>query len=205
MALGYALDPTYPLYSPPEEAVVQSVPVASDTSSTATSLNFDTGSATPVAEDASSITDIRLPAVDTSETAEANVEQVAAVEPPAAAAPPLPDLDFELPPTVAPPAEVPEVTAPSVKTNAPDDAGLDFKVDFSTIEMPKPDSESANTDNAPVATDPVREAVQEKIVLARAYREMGDKAGALELLREVEREGDAAQQAEAQKLLQAAG
>jgi pilus assembly protein FimV len=205
MALGYALDPAYPLYSPPEEAVVQSTPVAFDANPAATSLNFDTDSAAPTPEVPNSTTDIRLPAEDASESQDATLEQVAAVEPPAAAAAPLPDLDFELPPTVAPPAEVPEVPALSVQPNAPDDAGLDFKVDFSTIEMPKPDSESANTDNAPVATDPAREAVQEKIVLARAYREMGDKAGALELLREVEREGDAAQQAEAQKLLQAAG
>jgi pilus assembly protein FimV len=52
------------------------------------------------------------------------------------------------------------------------------------------------------AKDAHWEDVQQKFDLARAYQEMGDKEGAIEILNEVEREGDATQKAEAQKLLQ---
>jgi pilus assembly protein FimV len=43
--------------------------------------------------------------------------------------------------------------------------------------------------------------VQTKFDLAKAYQEMGDKDGAREILQEVIKEGDAAQNAEAQQLL----
>ena len=86
---------------------------------------------------------------------------------------------------------------------AQDDRGLDFNVDFSSI-IPKKleDEPAAITTAATEVNDPLQDEMQQKIVLARAYREMGDKEGALELLREVEREGDAAQQAEARSMLQ---
>ena len=44
--------------------------------------------------------------------------------------------------------------------------------------------------------------VQTKFDLAKAYQEMGDKDGAMEILREVIKDGDAAQQAEANALLE---
>ena len=44
--------------------------------------------------------------------------------------------------------------------------------------------------------------VQTKFDLAKAYQEMGDKDGAIEILREVIKDGDAAQQAEANALLE---
>jgi len=47
--------------------------------------------------------------------------------------------------------------------------------------------------------------VQTKFDLAKAYQEMGDKDGASEILREVIKEGDAGQQAEAKKLLDSLG
>ncbi len=47
--------------------------------------------------------------------------------------------------------------------------------------------------------------VQTKFDLAKAYQEMGDKDGAREILHEVIKEGDAAQQAEANQLLAALG
>jgi pilus assembly protein FimV len=43
--------------------------------------------------------------------------------------------------------------------------------------------------------------VQTKFDLAKAYQEMGDKDGAREILQEVIKEGDSAQQAEAKQLL----
>ena len=47
--------------------------------------------------------------------------------------------------------------------------------------------------------------VATKLDLAKAYEEMGDKDGARELLKEVVKEGDAAQQQQAQTMLQALG
>ena len=47
--------------------------------------------------------------------------------------------------------------------------------------------------------------VATKLDLAKAYEEMGDKDGARELLKEVMKEGDAAQQQQAQTMLQALG
>jgi len=47
--------------------------------------------------------------------------------------------------------------------------------------------------------------VQTKFDLAKAYQEMGDKDGAREILQEVIKEGDAAQQAEAKQLLDSLG
>jgi pilus assembly protein FimV len=47
--------------------------------------------------------------------------------------------------------------------------------------------------------------VATKLDLAKAYEEMGDKDGARELLKEVVREGDTAQQQQAQTMLQALG
>jgi len=47
--------------------------------------------------------------------------------------------------------------------------------------------------------------VATKLDLAKAYEEMGDKDGARELLKEVVKEGDPAQQQQAQTMLQALG
>ena len=51
------------------------------------------------------------------------------------------------------------------------------------------------------AGDPRWQEVATKLDLAKAYEEMGDKDGARELLNEVVREGDAAQQSQANQLL----
>jgi pilus assembly protein FimV len=82
------------------------------------------------------------------------------------------------------------------------DPGLDFKVDFANINLNLDDAPA--TAAAPAAAggkDAHWEDVQQKFDLARAYREMGDKEGAIEILREVEREGDAGQKTEAAKLM----
>src|SRR6185295_17962137 len=47
--------------------------------------------------------------------------------------------------------------------------------------------------------------VATKLDLAKAYQEMGDKDGARELLNEVVKEGDAAQQGQAQQMLSGLG
>ncbi len=165
MAMGYAIDPSYPLYSPPEAVANRDAhPLASD------SLDIDLGSP-------ASATDAPAPMLD---------------------------ISFELPQSSTPPPDV--LLEPS--TAPPADGGnmIDFKVDFSGIQ-PQQVVEPAAPTAAPMVeaadvTDSRREDVQQKIDLARAYIEMGDKEGALEQLSEVEHEGDAGQQAEARTLRQ---
>ncbi|MBI2223899.1 MAG: FimV family protein [Betaproteobacteria bacterium] len=99
----------------------------------------------------------------------------------------------------------------------------DFKLDFNTggaeaavAEAPalKLDEISLNFDEGPdaiaspaerVARDDHWHDVQTKFDLAKAYQEMGEKDGAREILREVIKEGDAGQRADAQRLLDKLG
>jgi pilus assembly protein FimV len=79
----------------------------------------------------------------------------------------------------------------------------------------KLDGLSLSLDDAPTADSPAPAAggakddhwydVQTKFDLAKAYQEMGDKDGAREILQEVIKEGDSAQQAEAKQLLDSLG
>jgi pilus assembly protein FimV len=62
-----------------------------------------------------------------------------------------------------------------------------------------------NGSGSAAAPDPRWQEVATKLDLAKAYEEMGDKDGARELLKEVMREGDAAQQQQAQTMLQVLG
>jgi pilus assembly protein FimV len=134
-----------------------------------------------------------------------------------AAEPALPEFNLDLPPASAAPAPAPApasnvmdfnldlpsldaapaAPAPKAPAAKPDDGGLDFKVDLADINL--------NLDDKPAAGGGEKDAhwndVQQKFDLARAYQDMGDKDGAKEILNEVVREGDAAQKAEAQKLL----
>ena len=171
MAMGYALDPSYPLYSPTDEWVVYEAPgpaaatVDIDLSSPA--LSYDVG------DTADTVRDRGVAGGD--------------------------EIAFELPSSTAPGDNPVKTAAADVATGA---HGLDFKMDFSTI-TPALNNEPAVTAVAAIdANDTRADEIQDKIVLARAYREMGDKEGALELLHEVEREGGTAQQAEARELLQ---
>jgi pilus assembly protein FimV len=98
----------------------------------------------------------------------------------------------------ASPAATPESAAP-VRT---EDRGLDFKVDLD-IAQPNPADESTVISSAASAGNDTDEEVQQKLELARAYTEMGDKEGAIEMLREAERDGNAMQQSEARAMRQA--
>ena len=112
-------------------------------------------------------------------------------------APLLPDLNLELPsaePAAAPAAEAAEPMLPDLKL---DDISLNF-------ELPKTDEPAAAAAPAAAeggAKDDRWYDVQTKFDLAKAYQEMGDKDGAREILQEVIKDGDAAQQAEAKALL----
>ena len=199
MAMGYALDPSYPLYSPTDEGVAYEAlglaVSAVDIDLSSPALSYDVNGTADTALDRG---------VAGGGEDETKVRAPAGVESAAAAPEPLPYIAFELPPSTAPaPDDSPVKTAAAPVATG--DLGLDFKVDFSSLTPARKDELAATAATAAAATDANdshAEEVQEKIVLARAYREMGDQEGALELLREAEREGDAAQQAEARELLQ---
>jgi pilus assembly protein FimV len=81
---------------------------------------------------------------------------------------------------------VPEMQAPAV-----DFAGINLNLD----------EETTATQSAPQARDDHWQEVTTKLDLAKAYQEMGDDAGAREILEEVLREGDAEQQKTAQDII----
>jgi pilus assembly protein FimV len=74
-------------------------------------------------------------------------------------------------------------------------------MDLSTISLDLGMAGDAPAAGAEANADPKWQEVATKLDLAKAYEEMGDKDGARELLNEVVREGDAAQQGQAQQLL----
>ncbi len=100
---------------------------------------------------------------------------------------------------------------------------MDFNLDLDTADtkpMPAPAAEPAPLDlslisldlGAPgdgaastTSTDPKWQEVATKLDLAKAYEEMGDKDGARELLNEVVKEGDNAQQSQAKQMLSSLG
>jgi pilus assembly protein FimV len=117
------------------------------------------------------------------------------------------EFNIDLPTTTPLSTTAAPLAAPAPAAKAAD-APLDFKIDFSGIDLNLDEKAPAAPAAAPAAAavsgakDAQWEDVQQKFDLARAYQEMGDKEGAVEILQEVEREGDAAQIAEAKKMLQ---
>jgi pilus assembly protein FimV len=119
-------------------------------------------------------------------------------------------MNFELPSMPV------ETSAPAPSAPASASGGLDFDLNLGGNES-KADttSPSASVDlsaisldlgtpgDAPAAgnADPKWQEVATKLDLAKAYEEMGDKDGARELLNEVLREGDGAQQGQAKQML----
>ena len=129
------------------------------------------------------------------------------------------DFDFELPGSgaaAAPPAESATAAPGAPAAAAEGGGGIDF--DFN-LDLPaeKEETPSAPLDlsaisldlgapgEAAAASDAHWQEVATKLDLAKAYQEMGDKDGARELLDEVLKEGDAAQQQQAQAMLAALG
>jgi pilus assembly protein FimV len=212
-AMGFALDRENPLYAAGKNAAT-AAPVAAETP--AAGLDFDLDLTAPAAATA----DIALDA-GTGQAAPGEPEparpagptmldiplEVPGGEAPAAdkttarAAAPATDtsgLDFNIElPKLDVPEEKPEPAADSERTR---DAGLDFKLDLGDVSLSLDDKgEAAGT--AGDVKDPHWYDVQAKFDLAKAYQEMGDKAGAKEILQEVLKEGDAEQQSEAKALL----
>jgi pilus assembly protein FimV len=106
------------------------------------------------------------------------------------------------------------VEAPSVSADGGGGIDFDFNLDLPAPKEEAPaaplDLSSINLDlgapgGAAAPTDVHWQEVATKLDLAKAYQEMGDKDGARELLNEVLKEGDAAQQQQAQTMLSALG
>jgi pilus assembly protein FimV len=126
----------------------------------------------------------------------------------------LDDLVFDVSPKATPAAK-PAVQAPAPAANK----GMEFTLDFPTDTKPATPAAqvkdvglgdiSLNLDGPAAAAPPASgtkdeqwQEVATKLDLAKAYQEMGDQAGAREILEEVLRDGDDAQRAAAQGLLQ---
>jgi pilus assembly protein FimV len=91
-------------------------------------------------------------------------------------------------------------SAPAAASGA--DAGLDFKLDGLNLSL---EGEQKTVTAGAAEKDGQWYDVQTKFDLAKAYQEMGDRAGAKEILQEVIKEGDAEQQAQANTLLASLG
>ena len=120
-------------------------------------------------------------------------------------------LNFELPASAPATAVAPAASAPAA---SPSSGGLDFDLNLGagesrdasppaldlsaiSLDLGMPESPAAGGGNG----DAKWQEVATKLDLAKAYEEMGDKDGARELLNEVLREGDSAQQGQANQLL----
>lgn len=190
-AMGYGLDSGNPLYGAAKDATV-ALPAAPEAAS---DLDFDLD--VPATETASHAS------VQASATSDLELEIPA--DTPTTAVPAPPDasaVDFEI---EVPKLDVPAASpAPTARPAADPDTALDFKLDLGALDL-------SLDDKKPGAAAPAGEHdahwhdVQAKFDLATAYQEMGDKAGAGEILKEVMREGDAAQQAKAKTLLDSLG
>ncbi len=162
---------------------------------------------------------VPLPASTEPEVAAPGVPSPESLEVPAPKAPEAPTPEFpEIPLPEAPEVPVPE--APEVPTpkvaEAPVAGGIDFDFNLDLPEQ-KDETPSAPLDlssisldlgapgEAALSPDAHWQEVATKLDLAKAYQEMGDMEGARELLDEVLKEGDTAQQQQAQAMLAALG
>ena len=127
-------------------------------------------------------------------------------------------IDFDLPISDKPAAVAPAAAAPSLELGALDfdlgtksageSAGEPSKapvLDLGSINLDLGTPGAAGGNGSGGAPDARWQEVATKLDLAKAYEEMGDKDGARELLKEVVKEGDTAQQQQAQTMLQALG
>ena len=223
--LGYAMDPTHPLYPPPADAT--------------TSLHFSQAALQPREREIDISFDTGEIGVG-SDDAKRRALNEAGLDPVETTVAPWPAFDIELPNDNLPggtgldirldiPGSGAESAHEAAVTTNTKDAGLDFK-----LELPEVDGKTGTTPAATVAggagggipdqyaaSEPqlannpwetaqagdapkgeIWREVQQKFDLIRAYLEMGDKEGAREVLNEIENEGDPAQKAEARKIAQ---
>lgn len=226
MALGHSIDPGNGLYGSGGAAAEASVAGAAAPAAAAPTLDFDIGGAETAAPGAQAKPDAGALDFDLGSPAQAAekksdfasggtliIETKAEPEPQAGG-----PLDFDLGGTGGTPA----VAAPA-KTADPDaTVAMDFDLNMD-LGAPKA-AEPAKPADAPIdlgglsfdlgtpgggvpagGADAKWQEVATKLDLAKAYQEMGDKDGARELLNEVVKEGDAAQQGQAKQMLAGLG
>jgi pilus assembly protein FimV len=137
------------------------------------------------------------------------------------AAEPALSIDFDLPmggPAGAAAPEAPSIAAPATELGSIDfdlgakpaagskiDASQAAPLDLASISLDLGSAGAGNGNGSGAAPDARWQEVATKLDLAKAYEEMGDKDGARELLKEVVKEGDTAQQQQAHTMLQALG
>ena len=231
VSMGYAIDPTNPLYPSSGNDVVD---LTAGAASSGGNIDLDLGDSPTVRGDTDALgttTDILLDqdavaapddealnrtmvlthdepktmkVEDPPAAMDFNIDLPAAapVDEPAAATPAGNIMDFNIDLPAASEPAVAKSAAPAATAAKADDGGLDFKVDFGGVNLDlEAPAAPAAAPAAGGAHDAHWEDVQQKFDLARAYQEMGDKEGALEILQEVVKEGDAGQKSEAQKLM----
>lgn len=224
MALGHSIDPGNGLYgsggaaAAPAEAPAAAAPALDfdigggaepagqgAAAKAGAGLDFDIGAAAPAAEQKSDFAAGGTLIIDSKEVKAASSS-----------------LDFDLgggdegekTMLLTPQKPAPAATADPDATVAMD---FDLNIDLGgpKAETAKPAAEApldlgglsldlgGSGDATPAAgsADPKWQEVATKLDLAKAYQEMGDKDGARELLNEVVKEGDAAQQSQAQQML----
>ena len=194
--LGAAVDPTNPLYPTAAQATAPATPQAADAG-----VDFDLGGAAATSDPLNSTTQILLQ----DDSASLDMEKTMVLPRAAAKAPAPPaeaplDFNFELPQASAPAAEKPTPVPAAQPDNR--DQALDFKINFPDVNLNLDDKSAVTINPAFEVKSAQWEEVQQKFDLVLAYKEMGDKEGMREALQEIEREGDAAQKALAQKMLQ---
>jgi FimV-like protein len=171
----------------------------------ATQTVVDTGMATDVARmrraaEAPVMPNFTLdvPPVD-EEPAEADLKREASGEP----ARDLGTIDFQI---ELPPAGIPIHELPTVKDATSPGGGVDFKLEIPEGGLDLGSRPVPTTVHGVATTkDGHWYDVQTKFDLAKAYQEMGDKAGAKEILQEVINEGDVDQKSQAKALLDSLG
>ncbi len=139
------------------------------------------------------------------------------------ALPSLDDLIFDVMPAAASEAKAEVVAESSAEKTSEEDDGMEFTLDFplddvtekftppapainlSDISLDMDDVSAPAAEPAAVEKSEHWHEVATKLDLAKAYQEMGDEVGAREILEEVMREGDEAQQQEAQLFIKQLG
>ncbi|MFZ1907507.1 MAG: FimV/HubP family polar landmark protein, partial [Burkholderiales bacterium] len=150
--------------------------------------------AEPKTEPAGLDFDLGLGGGDAQKTADSgriSFESRATPEPAAAAADTLGSMDFSL--------DLDTADTKPIPAPAAEPAPLDLS--SISLDLGAPGDGAAST----TSTDPKWQEVATKLDLAKAYEEMGDKDGARELLNEVVKEGDNAQQSQAKQMLSSLG
>lgn len=162
-------------------------------SSSDNTLDFDLGGGMPAAAASTDFSPggtliLEAPAFGGDDIANMETQPLPDMRPPEAPQPTI-DFDFDLG------ADAPAATASA--TVAPAGNTMDF--DLSAIDLDLPGKD------APSSASAARDDAATKLDLAKAYRDMGDKDGAKELLQEVMNEGSVAQKAEAKGLMATLG